>query len=452
MKRSILALSCIVTAFFSVPTVSAAEANRSQCNIDGVLIDPGYLMDPRNCESYRQLAEYNPEFAQALADAFINEGKSGQKQQALIKKIQDGFKNEEVTKAEKFAALVVLDNLNISHDPKNPDGAKYDSILEQLAVNAGLKDKYDAAKELAQQRFGNPDLSLDDVKDGMKTWVEDHNGDVGIDPPSMGIPEFPVIPTPIHGGDDAIRDRIAEELKTNPDFAKEILPKAVTIKVKANVERIKHLDTNIEKVDELNSILDGKATLEIIDAPVDSESGNGAVLKVTTRSGEEVTFNEEQAEARVAEAKGKAEERQNTREPQPIEMPEIGADPEQVKEAVQNLTEAGTSSATTMAELYSTTADNSLKIEDLYNQIDRLDEKMDGVMASTQAVNAARPYLFNGQTSAVGVGIGAAGSEQAVAVGYAHRINENWSANANVSATSGNDTEVSAGAGVSFAW
>ncbi|MGF1720741.1 YadA C-terminal domain-containing protein [Vibrio kyushuensis] len=95
---------------------------------------------------------------------------------------------------------------------------------------------------------------------------------------------------------------------------------------------------------------------------------------------------------------------------------------------------------------------NTLSINDLYNQVDRLDEKMDGVMASTQAVTAARPYMGANQTNAIGVGLGHAGDAQSMAIGYGHRMNENWTANANVSITTASDTDVSVGAGVGYAW
>ncbi|MGF1698208.1 YadA C-terminal domain-containing protein [Vibrio lamellibrachiae] len=108
--------------------------------------------------------------------------------------------------------------------------------------------------------------------------------------------------------------------------------------------------------------------------------------------------------------------------------------------------------AATDAQQDAAIASNTLSINDLYNQVDRLDEKMDGVMASTQAVTAARPYMGANQTNAIGVGLGHAGDAQSMAIGYGHRMNENWTANANVSITTASDTDVSVGAGVGYAW
>ncbi|CAE6950366.1 hypothetical protein ACOMICROBIO_LKFPLAJE_04276 [Vibrio sp. B1FIG11] len=92
------------------------------------------------------------------------------------------------------------------------------------------------------------------------------------------------------------------------------------------------------------------------------------------------------------------------------------------------------------------------QIAGINSRIDGIEEGLSSVMATAQAVTAARPYLSTNQTSAIGVGLGQAGDQAAFAVGYAHRINENWTANANVSGTSGNEIDYSVGAGVSYAW
>lgn len=86
-------------------------------------------------------------------------------------------------------------------------------------------------------------------------------------------------------------------------------------------------------------------------------------------------------------------------------------------------------------------------------EIARLDDRIDGIGAMSQAVTAARPQLFGNQTSAIGMGIGHMGDATALAAGYVHRINENWSANANISTTFGtDDRDTSVGAGVAYAW
>ncbi|MGI9947047.1 YadA C-terminal domain-containing protein [Vibrio hyugaensis] len=92
------------------------------------------------------------------------------------------------------------------------------------------------------------------------------------------------------------------------------------------------------------------------------------------------------------------------------------------------------------------------QIAGINSRIDGIEEDLSSVMATAQAVTAARPYLSINQTSAIGVGLGQAGDQAAFALGYAHRINDNWTANANVSGTSGNEIDYSVGAGVSYAW
>ncbi|PHS22047.1 MAG: hypothetical protein COA84_14265 [Robiginitomaculum sp.] len=89
-------------------------------------------------------------------------------------------------------------------------------------------------------------------------------------------------------------------------------------------------------------------------------------------------------------------------------------------------------------------------IANLYNEIDRLDEKMDGVMAGTHAINNARPFLTRSGQTAVGVGAGFAGNSGAIAIGAAHSFNENWSTSMTVNITTGSYSEVSGGAGVQY--
>ena len=89
------------------------------------------------------------------------------------------------------------------------------------------------------------------------------------------------------------------------------------------------------------------------------------------------------------------------------------------------------------------------KFEDKLN---KMDKKMDGVMAGTHAVTNARPMVAGGQT-AFGVGTGFAGSAQAVAVGVAHNFKDSaWSVSAttNVSTGSGVKTQVSGGVGAHY--
>ncbi|MGF1718881.1 YadA-like family protein [Vibrio kyushuensis] len=94
--------------------------------------------------------------------------------------------------------------------------------------------------------------------------------------------------------------------------------------------------------------------------------------------------------------------------------------------------------------------ENKEAIVDLRASFEQQAKKLNGVMASNQAVTAAHPYLDHGQVSSVGVGIGAAGSEGALSVGYAQRLSSNWVLDGNVATTSAHDTSV--GVGASYAW
>ncbi|MGF1695342.1 YadA C-terminal domain-containing protein [Vibrio lamellibrachiae] len=93
---------------------------------------------------------------------------------------------------------------------------------------------------------------------------------------------------------------------------------------------------------------------------------------------------------------------------------------------------------------------NADDIVDLRASFEQQAKKLNGVMASNQAVTAAHPYLDHGQVSSVGVGIGAADGEGALSVGYAQRLSSNWVLDGNVATTSAHDTSV--GVGASYAW
>ncbi|WP_322804832.1 YadA-like family protein [Vibrio alfacsensis] len=66
------------------------------------------------------------------------------------------------------------------------------------------------------------------------------------------------------------------------------------------------------------------------------------------------------------------------------------------------------------------------------NKMLQLEERMDGVVATSHAVTNARPVLSAVGEYGVGVGIGAAGSKQALAFGGAMQMTENWSASTTV--------------------
>ncbi|WP_234496826.1 YadA-like family protein [Vibrio maritimus] len=84
-----------------------------------------------------------------------------------------------------------------------------------------------------------------------------------------------------------------------------------------------------------------------------------------------------------------------------------------------------------------------------------LEDRMDGVVASSHAINNARPVLATAGQFGVGVGMGAAGSKKALALGGAYQFNDSWSGSMTVNyETSGkkSKSQVSAGAGVQYRW
>ncbi len=82
-----------------------------------------------------------------------------------------------------------------------------------------------------------------------------------------------------------------------------------------------------------------------------------------------------------------------------------------------------------------------------------LEDRMDGVVATSHAVANARPVLSTAGEYGVGVGMGASGSKKALALGGAYQINANWSTSMTVNyETAGKRTKsnLSAGAGVQY--
>lgn len=109
----------------------------------------------------------------------------------------------------------------------------------------------------------------------------------------------------------------------------------------------------------------------------------------------------------------------------------------------------------------SATADsNSKRIDSLEqsmiqmgNKMLVLEERMDGVVASSHAINNARPVLSSAGQYGVGVGIGGAGSKQAIAIGGAMQFSENWSGSMSVNyETKGklSSDQLSAGVGAQY--
>ncbi|MCG9579472.1 YadA-like family protein [Vibrio tubiashii] len=83
--------------------------------------------------------------------------------------------------------------------------------------------------------------------------------------------------------------------------------------------------------------------------------------------------------------------------------------------------------------------DNTKRIDgleaDMKNMGNRmlvLEDRMDGVVASSHAITNARPVLSQAGQYGVGVGMGAAGQKKAIAIGGAMQFTENWSGSMSV--------------------
>ncbi|USE03455.1 YadA C-terminal domain-containing protein [Vibrio sp. SCSIO 43133] len=115
---------------------------------------------------------------------------------------------------------------------------------------------------------------------------------------------------------------------------------------------------------------------------------------------------------------------------------------------------------TDIARNQASIANNSARIDNLEqdmkamgNKMLDLEDRMDGVVATSHAVTNARPMVQDAGEFAMGVGIGAAGSKQALALGGAYQFNANWSSSMTVNyETAGkrSNSQVSAGAGVQY--
>ncbi|EEX93776.1 hypothetical protein VIOR3934_00265 [Vibrio orientalis CIP 102891 = ATCC 33934] len=71
-------------------------------------------------------------------------------------------------------------------------------------------------------------------------------------------------------------------------------------------------------------------------------------------------------------------------------------------------------------------------MKEMGNKMLVLEDRMDGVVASSHAITNARPVLSQAGQYGVGVGVGHAGSKQAVALGGAMQFTENWSGSMSV--------------------
>ncbi|MEZ9126692.1 YadA-like family protein [Vibrio splendidus] len=100
-------------------------------------------------------------------------------------------------------------------------------------------------------------------------------------------------------------------------------------------------------------------------------------------------------------------------------------------------------------EIYAQGQQNTSDIATLFNEVDRLDTRIDQTQALNAATVNARPMVTNGQT-AFGAGVGYAGSEAAISVGVAHSfVDTGWSASGTLAASS---DDVVIGAGTQYAF
>lgn len=149
--------------------------------------------------------------------------------------------------------------------------------------------------------------------------------------------------------------------------------------------------------------------------------------------------------------------------PSPRPDPEITPDDVQdyintrINGAANQVVEVG---AAAYSELDNKIASNTARITGLETEMKKmgdkmldLEDRMDGVVATSHAVTNARPMVQDAGEFAMGVGIGAAGSKQALALGGAYQFSQNWSASTTVNyETAGkrSKSQFSAGAGVHY--
>lgn len=201
-------------------------------------------------------------------------------------------------------------------------------------------------------------------------------------------------------------------------------------------------------------------------------NGHSAVI-IDNTTGEVVTPD------MIANAKKEIKNEAESRLPEGINPP-VELDPEQpiyldpiesekdnlidagraIVDAGENLVEAGeTAKAQGQAqaaqqqaqidEIYAQGQQNTSDIATLFNEVDRLDTRIDQTQALNAATVNARPMVTNGQT-AFGAGVGYAGSEAAISVGVAHSfVDTGWSASGTLAASS---DDVVIGAGTQYAF
>ena len=302
------------------------------------------------------------------------------------------------------------------------------------------------------------------IADNREHGVNPIKNPIVIDPIDVVIDPIkaPIVIDPI----DVVIDPISPPVVIDP-----ILKERATVYLTEFVKKIQHSGTAEQKTTAFNRAMElsGK-DVKIIGTPsIDADGNNTFMISV---DGAEPVEMSQELFTEIA-GKKQAENTENRKEQQfidpitnepivePVEPREPTRDGEVAKAAKEQLELSGTNLTTYMTRSYAEQvsidstqdqriSENSADIDTLFSEVERIDSKMDSVMASTHAINNARPFLTASGKTAIGVGMGYAGSEGAVAIGMAHSINENWSTSLTINATTGSYSEVSGGAGIQY--
>ncbi|WP_406733656.1 YadA C-terminal domain-containing protein [Vibrio scophthalmi] len=268
-------------------------------------------------------------------------------------------------------------------------------------------------------------------KDAIVRAAVEKTGLVG----GIGDPIDVVLPSPPE--DDLIDpiDVVIDPIKDSDSYENEI---------KNVVKEIQTNGSDEEKKVAMNTALE-KTGSDYRVAAVISASGKQVVI--TDVDGNEVaTMSEEDFKKAAADKQKDNEEYRNGgSDPAPVQpMPIVGEQP--TGELAQTAYDAQQASISNNALAIQ---DLEVSVADLYNQIDRLDTRIDQTQALNAATVNARPMVANGDT-AFGAGVGYSSGESALAIGVAHSFEDSaWSASGTVAITS-DDTV--AGAGVQYAF
>lgn len=256
----------------------------------------------------------------------------------------------------------------------------------------------------------------------------------------------PITPIPV------TREDAIEHLKKGSDVLNNEIALQAAVKHRINNDNAYEFSGN-EKLEAINRITGANFEVHY------DLDGNSFLVNETTGQ----KFTPEQVKEMAIASRKQIQEEAEKREAgvtpiAPVEpLPEVGHGElgEYADGVVQKQAQAAKDEAySSMAELYSAQAlsidKNAEDIATLFSEVDRLDEKMDGVMAGVHAVNNARPYLSAEGDTAIGAGVGYAGESGAVAFGLAHAFTDGLSASMTLNVTTGSYSEVSGGAGVQY--